>query len=323
MAHPDLGEEWAALRDGQFAFAVQILQLYPDHEIYFLARDAELLYDAAVLVAENEKDRERLHLINVSRANVGSPHLKNYLQQEGLSEAALASGQKVLLVDTGFHGTLPEAIEYQFSTESRTRISTQFLVSGSLSHPSSRVFLHTLGLDFRADPKEYTPIMLSYEYLPSFTHRSSEFQWLEGRWEAVSFSEGGSEDGQVSKLLAQKYQEDLRSAYDSFRVQSMIRKHRRLWWDLMRRYAGPQTRAQKLAMFQSFLYRQEDEDFSLREAMVRDVLNKESTSSAPLLYPSLRLSELNLREQEASEPVQAVSAFGPGLVCASTLLLKN
>ena len=50
-------------------FVIQLLILYKNFEIYFLARDAEYLYDVAqLLIYLNYLKHNHIHLINVSRA---------------------------------------------------------------------------------------------------------------------------------------------------------------------------------------------------------------------------------------------------------------
>jgi hypothetical protein len=85
----------------------EILGMYTDFEIYFLARDGEYFYDVARILThctpspsgppapwcvdaeQAKKDADRIHLINVSRGTVADPHLKEYIEQEGISEELL------------------------------------------------------------------------------------------------------------------------------------------------------------------------------------------------------------------------------------------
>jgi hypothetical protein len=41
----------------------EVLELYPNHEIYFMGRDAEFLYDAAIKATQGTSDELRIHLI--------------------------------------------------------------------------------------------------------------------------------------------------------------------------------------------------------------------------------------------------------------------
>src|SRR4051812_44416598 len=49
QAHPELGADWEKLKRAHIEAVAQLLEMYPDREIYFLARDSELLYDMARL----------------------------------------------------------------------------------------------------------------------------------------------------------------------------------------------------------------------------------------------------------------------------------
>ena len=78
--HPDLDNHWQKLKRGHLEATALILAMYTDYEIYFLARDTELLHDFAMLASRNNKAiQKRLHLLNVSRANMRAEHIKDYL----------------------------------------------------------------------------------------------------------------------------------------------------------------------------------------------------------------------------------------------------
>src|SRR5690606_3522656 len=112
---------------------------------------------------------------------------KSYLAQEGLSTEELASGKKVLLVDTGYEGSISETIEAQFPSEYRAQISTHLIVSGTPNYPLSRVFLNKLNIEFDIlEPWQYQPVILAYEHLPSFTDRSTDYEKVDNRWEPMS-----------------------------------------------------------------------------------------------------------------------------------------
>lgn len=305
----ELGLPWESLVEAQFSFVVELLNLYHDHEIYFLARDAEILYDAATLVAQgNQRDRQRIHLLNVSRANMNSSHLKAYLAQEGISDEALSAGKQVLLVDTGFMGSVSEVIENQFRSELRPQISTHLLLSGTATYPLSRVFLNRLGLPFdQYDADQFRPLVLVYEDLPSFTDRSTEYALVNGRWEAMSPMGGQSSDGQVSKTKARHIQEDLYARFNTYKMQEKIQREGRLWRRLMHLYYGPATRPQKRAMVKHFLAQSDDKE--LREAMVRDILDREQASRIPPTSARLRLSDLGLSDMYSTSYEDSRSYF--------------
>jgi hypothetical protein len=185
----DFPANWDALRMAHLEAAAQILGMYPEHEIYLLARDAEYLYDVMKLMARYEpRTLERIHLINVSRANMNDPNLLFYLKQEGISEdrlrakgaasahmlksmgagagagaeiglgvgapaaapfpGAVRTGIKVLFVDTGFAGTIPRTIVSKFPTELQTQFQAHLVCSSNPDYPSMRTFLAHLNPAF-------------------------------------------------------------------------------------------------------------------------------------------------------------------------------
>ncbi len=89
----DLSEQ--KLKAAHFSFIAQLLETYPaETHLYFLARDSEYLYDVARLVTAGTSDAARIHLINVSRANMRDPNLKSYLKDNGISEGNTRPGSE-------------------------------------------------------------------------------------------------------------------------------------------------------------------------------------------------------------------------------------
>lgn len=62
---------WEELKRAHLEAIVMLFEMYPQHDIYFLARDSELLYDSAKIVfKDNPNQLKRIHLLNISRANM-------------------------------------------------------------------------------------------------------------------------------------------------------------------------------------------------------------------------------------------------------------
>jgi len=188
QAHTSLGSDWQKLKRGHIEAVAMLLEMYPDREIYFLARDSELLYDLAKFVTRDESALQaRVHLLNISRANMRAEHVREYLAQEGISVATLKAGKKILFVDTGFSGTIPHVVSEYFSPELRPQLKTHLMSSANPAHPSTRVFLTSInpaapGLN----PGSMQGSVLSYEHMPRYTDRSDGFSKVKGRWEPVS-----------------------------------------------------------------------------------------------------------------------------------------
>jgi hypothetical protein len=211
-----LSEEWRALKAAHFSFVAELLALYPkDTKIYFLARDSEYLYDVAKLVTEGTDDFNRIHLLNVSRANMRHPDIKAYLSESGITEKYLLDGKKVLFVDTGFAGTIPRVITELFPPSAAQHLKTHLVVSDNLKHPSSRAFLVHLNPsvnDQRASDMHGT--IVTYERMPRYTDRSIGYVKSDGHLHPVSPIQG-STDGSVSKSQSLQFMQDIRAEWET------------------------------------------------------------------------------------------------------------
>lgn len=222
QAHSDLPNNWESQKEAHADTVAEILEMYPDWHLYFLARDGELLHDfAKIVLAQEPEQLERIHLLNVSRGNMRDENLLKYLAQEGISKENLENDMKVLLIDTGFGGTIPLAIserltsEAKLPTEKLAQIRAHFMVSTTQAYPSTRVFLeHFHKGASKVLPSTLRSVIHAYESMPRFTHRSDKFKVsLDQKWVPTAPIRGTrlvSEDGEVNRELAQKYMEDLK-----------------------------------------------------------------------------------------------------------------
>ena len=221
-SHSDkLGIDWNDLKAAHLSFVAQLLAIYPqDVDLYFLARDSELLYDTAKLVTENTPDAKRIHLLNISRANMKDKLVVQYLAQNGISEETLAKGKKVLFVDTGFSGTIPRVISNNFPVKYHGQLKTHLVVSSNPKHPSSRSFLYYLSpLIVQQSPSEMHGSIVSYEHMPRYTDRSHVFQKVGDKILPMS-STSEANDGSVSKSKSLEYMEDLKATWQNPLVQT-------------------------------------------------------------------------------------------------------
>src|SRR5688572_3044840 len=78
---------WKKSLRGHFEVMAMLLEMYPEYDFYFLARDGENLYDLARLMTTKFKDIDpnKLHLVNISRVNMDDSNVLFYLKQEGIS----------------------------------------------------------------------------------------------------------------------------------------------------------------------------------------------------------------------------------------------
>lgn len=206
-------KEWGKIKKAHLELLAMLIETYPNKEFYFLARDSELLYDQArLLFKDDEAMLARFHLINVSRANMTSQDLPFYLKDMGLSPDTLRAGKEVLLVDTGFMGTISKVIGFHFPEDLKKKLETHLICSANDYHPSSRSFLSWINPDaYKMHPEFMHDDIVNYEHIERYSYRSHGFAITRNGWDAVSYDSlvDTSEDGNVSREMAQTYREDL------------------------------------------------------------------------------------------------------------------
>ena len=209
--------EMGKIKRGYIEAIAFFLEMYPGHEIYFLARDGEPLYDQARIVLQNSpKGLARIHLLNISRSNMREVNATEYLAQEGISDETLAQGKKILLVDTGTFGSVPFIISSYFPENHQSQIESHFLLSLSQEVPSTRTFLRWLkpNLRFREYPagslQKLQKLIESYELsVPHYTNTSDHFAMIGNRWHPMSPSHSLiPNDGIVSREKAIQHMQD-------------------------------------------------------------------------------------------------------------------
>jgi hypothetical protein len=225
------GSFWHVAKLSQFVFIAQLLETYsPDTQIYFLARDAEYLFDTAKLVTQGQPDAGRIHLLNISAKNAYSPLLKNYLGESGISSEALVAGKKVLFVDTGFSGTIPEHIRSKFPQDFHEQMRSHFILSDREQIPVSRsllVHFNPIANDF---PHLLEPTTSLMELaLPHFTYRSTSFLFDGSKTQPRSNSQKGNNDGVVSRTDSLALMSDLKFLWDQPNVKASFLYYRKIF----------------------------------------------------------------------------------------------
>ena len=160
------------------------LEAYPDHDLYFLGRDGEYLYDFSRAIL-SESERKKVHLINVSRANVDDPHIRDYLDQQGISERHFQKGKKIVLIDTGYYGTMIEKIARLFPEIPESQIKKHLVLSEKKTIPSTKVFFKYLDpwSAYKESQQMHGKLNL-IEHLPHQTKKSTSFDVFKGKWDA-------------------------------------------------------------------------------------------------------------------------------------------
>jgi hypothetical protein len=278
--HSDLPlPEWQVLRQSHLEAVAQMIELYPNEPLYFLARDSELLFDAArYLLRDEPRQLARLHLVNISRRNMGHPDLVHYLAQEGISTRSLAAGTRPVLIDTGFSGTISEEVGNLFPPSLRSQIRTHLMCSSNPTHPSSRTFLLPLNpAAALLAPGQLHGTIVDYEMMPRMTPRSYGFNRLRGRWDAISGPPvpTNSQDGVVNPELGQRFRKDLLMSLSREDSRRLFRERRALWRTLRSTLLEasnlPSARARLLEFLQSPATASLSQP--TREAMLRDLLD--------------------------------------------------
>ncbi len=299
--HDDLDPRWGRVKAALPDTLAMLTEVYSDSEIYFLARDGEILYDyARSVLGPNSPEGRRIHLINISRLNMNDPHLKDYLAQEGIVEEGLEKGKKIVMVDTGFSGTIPKKIDSIFSQKAGKQIKTQLMLSETSKYPSSRVFLsHMNSIAPYLTPEEVHGSIIAYEHLPKATDRSNRFEQVDNKWTAASDIESRS-TGPKNKEMALRYQEDLRNFAGKTESTARLSEQRNIWRKIMELHNG--NKREELITYLKELTQkwQEEPQF---EAIVRDYIEISKTNLERHFEP-IELSEFSLPESTTSQAKQ-------------------
>ena len=226
-AGKNLEPVWKKMKSSLPATLAQLLEAYPDRQIYFLARDGEFLYDYAKVTLSPD-EAKRVKLINVSRGNMDDPHLKDYLAQEGISEKSLRNGEKALFVDTGFSGTISRKIEELFHAKYRKQLQTHLMLSETSRYPSTHAFVS--GLSEWATyltPEDIHGKLVALEHLPHSMARSTAFQKIADEWHPISKIGDESERSLI-------YQQDLHAFANTPENIEEFKRYRKIWQNLFK-----------------------------------------------------------------------------------------
>jgi hypothetical protein len=176
-------QEWGKLKKGLLRFST-MLEFFPrDVHFVFLARDMEYAYDLAKLIYRDDPQiLSRIHLLWVSRSTLRDPHLKDYLRDEGFWE--WIENGRVLLLDTGIRGTIPNKLKQISPLKLRHNILGIQLLSANRRLPSSHLFWDAY--DPKVLPQELLQQqsdMLIFEAIGHTDWRADHYQQnTDGRW---------------------------------------------------------------------------------------------------------------------------------------------
>ncbi|MEQ1878796.1 MAG: hypothetical protein ABL958_19300, partial [Bdellovibrionia bacterium] len=215
-------------------------------------------YDLAI-TALPARDRARLKLLHVSRLSIpedsktydrgkhiGQPdsktareNLKGYLVQEGITEEFLAKN-KVLLFDSGFKGTIPDAIDQLYPEHLRQNIVRHYLLSGDAKATSTWSFIEKLSpgslvsrrrTDRHAMSSEVDSLFKIFEGLPKYEPRTAGYARdpRTGRFSVVKASMYDNDEARVTPEKAQEFMEDVKAYGEREDVRAELANQRNLW----------------------------------------------------------------------------------------------
>ena len=289
----NLGRQWENFKRGGIEMVAMVLEMYPDYEIYFLARDAEIFYDQARIVLRDDLlELERIHLLNISRRNVRAEGVEHYLAQEGLSETSLKEGKKVLFVDTGFHATIPDIIKSYFNPRYSAQIRTHLFVSSNPEHPSSRSSLSWI---YQRAAQVHLGSLSSdislYEGMGHYTDRADHFEQRDGQWHAMGPIRSSREVESRNRKEVVEYMEDLLHFNQTGEGRELYRQRSQIWNELYE-LGQHRSKAELIVRLQSLL----SDGNSHGEAIVRDFIEAIQCNDIIVEEKRPRLQDLGLRE---------------------------
>lgn len=328
----ELTAAWPKIRKAHFHLVSLFLEMYPGTDLYFLARDSELLYDTAKLITKGTADEPRMHLLNISRLNMNDQNLLNYLAQEGVTEKSLASGRRAIFIDTGFAGSISRSVSALFSKAAAKNLKTHLIVSRNITHPSARSFLYYMDpVKALGDTAELHNQIVDYEHLPRYTDRSTQFIYMNGSYHPMSPATVGSIDGTVSKKEALKYMQDIKYFWNLETTPARVAEVRSYTRDLIH-FLRNGNREEVISELKKRLSDKKGDGFL--EVLLRDILDANDNMKLKIKFTleDFNLVKVDSRNETVSGPLAKLSQkhpklgnllFDPGTELEELLETKN
>jgi hypothetical protein len=217
--------DWAKIQKASYWMAAEVLALYPNEHLVFLARDASIIYDVARLLTHATLDQKRIHILSISQGSNSKKELKFYLQSHGITEALMA-GQGLVLIDSGYRGSVLYRFRELFPQSAGK-------IQGHMIHPKPTLYrrVRTSAMSYSAfeilnpgvlgstNINHYSGVG-SFENLPQSTSRTTDYEFLDGVWKARSLNV--PDDFEIESAHA--WQQQLKWQYGSKSAQERFLK---------------------------------------------------------------------------------------------------
>jgi hypothetical protein len=275
----EVAAQWERAARSLVEFTAMLVELYPDHELLFAARDARPYYDLARLMRQGDKQAlDRLHIFTMSQ-EMGSnrdPHAADYLRQVFFRGEEPSPEKRYLFVDsTTFRGTTFDKVSSVFPPELRGNLGAHVVTSRHSNVPSSRMALLQMTGALGEEARDPFVDRMENE-IPHYTNRSEGFLWeINGqRWD--SYAKPGTARKREGTL---RWLQFLRAFYERPDTQALVRARRELWRGARERI----VKGDQVGLYRWLIERYElapASDRKLMEAFVADVMDCARTNYA-------------------------------------------
>lgn len=174
--HQNLGiNRWSEFKNTVIRQALFLLNLYPNDTLLVYGRDGEIIYDALKYLSHLLfNGNHKIHLINFSRKMSGMESFSKetyskYLSQYGLNEANLENGERFILVDTGYSGTLQKFTVKLFDEKYYSQLYVELLMYAPVMFCAPNEDLVIYSDEQIKSFYNRFPLMVMESFLP-FTH---------------------------------------------------------------------------------------------------------------------------------------------------------
>lgn len=183
-----LQSNWRNYQMGLLQAAAQLSSFYSENtHLYLISPGMDYLYDLMVLLhKENQPFLDRLHLLHVNEKSNKTSHFRDYLKAEGLFDANLFNGKKVVVLDNVYRPYLPVLLRDVFHADIENQVRFEYLSSSNALYPSTYGFLHHLvKLDSRASSNTITNEYLQRDVFPRFVEGVEVYRHIGKVWQPV------------------------------------------------------------------------------------------------------------------------------------------